>query len=619
MAFTRRAALTIGAYAMAPIVIGQPAFGRSVADPKEGIQSYGVSPFGDLNLPSNFQHLPYVNPEAPKGGDIVLQLKHPIGNQNVNTFNNLNIYVLNGDGAAGVQSTFDTMMAPSLDEKNALYGLVAHSVETSPDGLMCRFSLRPEARFHDGSKLTAADVAFSLLTLKAVGHPVYRDVLQDMIAAEAVSHDVVRVRFAPNRGRDIHVVVASMPIFSQRSWEGRDFDAATLSPVLGSGPYKIGSFEQGRFIQYERVANYWAANLPVNIGMNNFDTVRYVYFRDRQVAMEAFKSGEINYHEELNPRTWATAYDFPAAIDGRVKKLNISIEGPVPILGWFLNTRREQFKDPRVREALDLAFDFEWTNKNIMFSAFERATSFFQNSDMMATGKPGAEELAVMDKFRDQLKDSIFGDAIVPPISDGSGSDRALLRKASNLLHQAGYILENGALKMPDGRPMVIEFLSSSNALQAETGPFIANLRKLGIDAQSRIVDPAQFVRRRNEFDFDAIPMVYAGSLTPGDELKSIFGSQARTTPGSRNVSGIADPVVDAVLERISVAPTRRELTILCRVLDRILRAGRYWVPLWYRQNVSIAYWNLFSRPDRAPRFGTGAPETWWWNKSRDR
>ncbi|PVE25923.1 hypothetical protein DC522_03920 [Microvirga sp. KLBC 81] len=580
-------------------------------------ETHGLSSFGDLKYGPDFKHFDYVNPAAPKGGALVLQIRQTSGNQNFDTFNTLNIYVLRGDGAAGMGSTFDTLMAGSGDEPNTMYGLVAKSVRISGDKLTYRFALRPEARFHDGSKLTARDAAFSLMTLKEKGHPVYRAVLTQMVSAEAEAEDVLRVQFSPRRSRDLHLVVASMPIFSERYWQGKDFEAATLEAPLGSGPYKVSRFEQGRFIEFERVPDYWAKDLPVNLGQNNFDRVRYEYFRDRTVAFEAFKNGTINYHEEFTSRIWATNYDFPAMREGRVKREELPDDTPAPIQGWYFNTRRETFKDPRVREAIGLAFDFEWTNANIMFGAYRRTTSFFENSDMKATGLPSPEELALLEPFREKLPPTVFGEPYVPPVSDGSGQDRQLLRRADELLRQAGCKREGGVLKLPNGQPFTIEFLDFQNSLQPHTQPFQTNLKRLGIDARSRIVDAAQYQQRMNEYDFDMTSRALVGTTTPGDDLRTVYASEAARTSGTRNIAGIAHPAVDALVEKIGNAATRQELNIACRALDRVLRASHYWVPMWFKASDWIAYWDQFSRPETKPRFSSGAPGTWWYDAEK--
>ncbi|GEO15934.1 extracellular solute-binding protein [Microvirga aerophila] len=580
-------------------------------------ETHGLSSFGDLKYGPDFKHFAYVNPSAPKGGTLAIQIKQATGNQNFDTFNTLNIFVLRGDGAAGMGSTFDSLMAGSGDEPDALYGLVAKSIRISDDRLTYRFILRPEARFHDGSKLTAKDAAFSLNILKEKGHPVFRSILTQLVSAEAEAEDILRVQLSPQRSRDLHLTVAGMPIFSERYWQGRDFEASTLEAPLGSGPYRLGRFEQGRFIEFERVPDYWAKDLPVNVGQNNFDRIRWEYFRDRTVAFEAFKNGTLNFQEEYTSRLWSTGYDFPAVHEGRVKREEIPDNAPSPIQGWYFNTRREAFKDPRIREAIGLAFDFEWTNANIMFGAYERVTSYFENSDMKATGSPSPEEIKLLEPFRDKLPKTVFGEPYVPPVSDGSGQDRRLLRRADELLREAGCKRDGGVLKLPNGQPFTIEFLDFQSALQPHTQPFQANLKRLGIEARSRIVDAAQYQRRMDDYDFDMASRALGGSSTPGDSLRIVYGSQAATTPGSRNVAGVMDPAVDALVERIAQAKTRDELTIACRALDRVLRAGHYWVPMWFKATDWLAYWDQFSRPETKPRFGSGAPGTWWYDAEK--
>jgi microcin C transport system substrate-binding protein len=610
---TRREALKVGGAGVLMCALASPL--RALAD--DSIETHGLSSFGDLALPPDFPHFSYVNPGAPTGGLLSLQITSTSGNQTFDTFDTLNIYSWKGNGAAGMGATFDTLMTANGDEPDSVYGLLAKSVRVSGDKLDYRFRLRPEARFFDGTKVTAADVAFSLNVLKEKGHPIYAQLLREVDSAAAEDDDVVHVRFVKGRSRDAHLIVVGMPVFSAAWWKGRDFTAATLDPPLGSGPYKVKTFEQGRFIEYERDPNYWGGKLPVNLGQNNFDRMRFEYYRERQVAFEAFKAGAINYHEEYTSRFWATAYDFPAAKDGRVKKETLHDGAPSRTQGWYLNTRREQFKDPRVREAIGLAFDFEWTNKNIMYSAYKRIVSFFPNSDMEAKGKPGPEELKLLEPFRDKLSASVFGEPYTPPESDGSGFDRTLLKQAYELLLSAGCKRVGEAMTLPDGKPLTIEFLDDSSALQPHTLPFIQNLGKLGIRANMRIVDAAQYKSRTDAFDFDVVTTAMGGSTTPGVDLRVVYTSQAAAQNGSRNLAGISDPAVDALVETIADAKSREELNTACRALDRVLRAGHYWVPMWYRDTAWIAYWDAFSRPERQPKLGVGAPGTWWWDDGK--
>lgn len=580
-------------------------------------ESHGLSTFGELGLPPDFPHFPYVNPQAPKGGTLTLQIKQAGGNQSFDTFNTLNTFVLQGDGAAGMDACFDSLMAGSGDEPGSLYGLLAKSVAVSADRLTYRFRLRPEAKFQDGSRVTAKDVAFSLNILKEKGHPSYRLTLNEMVSASAEGDDIAIVQLSPKRSRDLHLVVASLPVFSEKYWSTRDFTAATLEAPLGSGPYKVGRFEQGRFIEFERLPDYWGKDLPVNVGTNNFDRVRWEYFRDRQVAFEGFKSGVITFQEEFTSRIWATGYDFPALKEGKVRKESLPRTEPVASQGWIYNLRREKFADPRVREALGLAFDFEWTRKNIMFGFYERLTSYFENSDSKAVGKPSPAELALLEPWRGKVPDEVFGEPWLPPVSDGSGSDRNLLRKADEMLRAAGCKRDGNVLKLPNGQPFEIEFLDSNPALQPHTQPFQANLKRLGINATSRFVDPAQYQRRLDEFDFDMITRALSGSAIPSDTLRIVYGSEAAKTRGSRNQNGISDPAVDAMIEKIGQAHSYADAVTAAKCLDRLLRAGRYWIPMWWNDEVWLAHWDMFDRPQTKPKFSSGAPGTWWYDAEK--
>lgn len=613
MRITRRRLLEAGSIAAASASL--PAFGRRALAQENEV--HGLSTFGELALPPDFPHFAYVNPNAPKGGTLTIQIKRAGGNQSFDTFNTLNTFVLQGDGAAGMDACFDSLMAGSGDEPGSLYGLLAKSVAVSPDKLTYRFRLRPEARFHDGSRVKAGDVAFTMNLLKSKGHPSFRLILNEMVSATADGEETVVVQLSPKRSRDLHLVVAGLPVFSEAYWSTRDFEASTLEPPLGSGPYKVGRFEQGRFIEFERVPDYWGKDLPVNVGTNNFDRVRWEYFRDRQVAFEAFKNGIITFQEEFTSRIWATGYDFPAIHDGRVKKEALPKTEPVGSQGWIYNLRREKFADPRIREALGLAFDFEWTRKTIMFGAYQRVTSYFENSDSKAVGKPSPEELKLLEPWRGKVPDEVFGEPWLPPVSDGSGSDRALLRRADEMLRAAGCKREGNVLKLPNGQPFEIEFLDSSPALQPHTQPFQANLKRLGINTHSRLVDPAQYQRRLDDFDFDVITRALSGSAIPSDTLRVVYGSEAAKTRGSRNVGGISDPAVDAMIEKIGQADSYAEVVVAAKCLDRLLRAGRYWIPMWWNDQEWLAYWDMFERPQTKPKYSSGAPGIWWYDAAK--
>jgi microcin C transport system substrate-binding protein len=606
---SRRETLAVGAGAVATIVV-RP------ARAEEG-ERHGMSAFGDLKYPADFKHFDYVNPDAPKGGVFSQVGPNKQYNQNFLTFNSLNSYILKGDAAQGMELTFATLMASASDEPDGLYGLVARAVIIAPDGLTYRFLLRPEAKFHDGSRITAQDVAFSLLILKEKGHPIIHQLTRDMTAAEAVDEATLIVRFAPKRGRDVPLFVAQLPIFSRAYYATKSFDETTLDVPLGSGAYKVARFEAGRYIEYERVKNWWGAELPVSRGLNNFDVVRFEFYRDRDVAFEGFSGKSYLFREEFTSRMWATRYDFPAIRDGRVKREELPDDTPSGAQGWFINTRREKFSDPRLREALIYAFDFEWTNKNIMYGAYKRTVSVFQNSDMMAAGMPSPEELALLEPFRGRVPEEVFGEPFMPPVSDGSGQDRTMLRKAAVLLQAAGIVLKDGKRVTPKGERLTIEFLIDEPSFQPHHLPFIKNLATLGIEATLRIVDPVQFHSRVDGFDFDVTIERFSFSSTPGDGLRTYFTAQAAATKGTQNLAGIADPVVDALVEQIIAAPTRTALTTACRALDRVFRSGRYWIPQWYNPAFRIAYWDVFGHPATKPRYARGIPETWWYDRDK--
>ena len=538
-------------------------------------------------------------------------------NQNFLTFNSLNSFVLKGDAAQGMQLTFASLMARAIDEPDAMYGLAARAVRIAPDGLTYAFLLRPETRFHDGSALTAHDVAFSLKILKEQGHPQITIMLRDMIDAEATNDRTVVVRFKEKRARDVPLFVAALPIFSRAYYTARPFDESTLDVPLGSGAYRVGEFVPGRNISYERVKNWWGAELPVSIGINNFDTLRFEYYRDRDVGFEGFTGKTYLFREEFTSRTWSTRYDFPAIRFGRVKKDVLPDDTPSGAQGWMMNTRRDKLKLPKLREALNYAFDFEWTNKNIMFSAYDRTHSVFQNSDMMAKGPPGPDELVLLEPFRGKVPDEVFGEPFIPPISDGSGQDRALLRRAAQLLTEAGIAIKDGRRTLPSGQRLTIEFLIDEQTFEPHHMLFIKNLGIIGIDASLRMVDPVQFKKREDDFDFDVVVQRASFSTTPGDSSRTYFSSTAAALPGSQNLAGVADPAIDAMIEQIIAADSRPQLVSACRVLDRLFRAGRYWVPQWYKASHWIAYWDVFGQPATKPRYARGVPETWWYDSDK--
>ncbi len=609
----RAGALGAAAALSSPALAKAGAKAQTADAPAPGeIESHGLSTFGDLAEAADFKYFGYVNPNAPRGGTLALSPASP-------TFDTFNAYVLRGNPATGMSLVFDSLMNQSLDERDAYYGLVAKKARISADKLTYTFFLRKEARFHDGSPLTAHDAAFSLNILKTKGHPVISQMLRDLESATAVADDVLVVKFAPGRTRDLPLNVASQPIFSRAYYKDRDFEATTLDPPLGSGPYKVGQFEQGRYVAFQRVPDYWAKDLPITRGQGNFDVVRFEYFGDSQVAFEAFKAGAFTEREENIARVWATGYDFPAFKDGRVKRATSPNNNIPNIQGWMFNTRKKIFQDPRIREAIGYAFDYEWTSRNLMYDAYRRISSYFENSELAARGLPGEAEKALLEPYRDQLPAEVFGEPFMAPVSDGSGQDRALLKKANDLFVAAGCTRKDGVLRLPDGTPLEFEFLDNSSVFERHTQPFIKNLKLLGVTARIRIVDAAQYKKRLEDFDFDVVHDVMMMAWNPGEELRAYFSSKTANVNGSRNLAGISHPAIDALVDKAQQATSREELVTCCRALDRALRSQRYWVPHWYNPVHRYAYWDLFGQPERQPKFDTGVLWTWWWDEDKAR
>ncbi|MEG6508470.1 extracellular solute-binding protein [Methyloligella sp. 2.7D] len=575
-------------------------------------ESHGLSAFGDLKYPPDFSHFDYADPDAPKGGAFSL-----IGWGGVTTFNSLNPYILKGDAAQGMELLFDSLMTRAQDEPDAVYGLVAKSAEVADDKMSVTFKLRPEAEFSDGSPLRAEDVVYSFEALKEKGHPLYRQMLRDVVKAEAIDPETVRYTFEGDQVRDLPLVVAELPIFSKAYYSDKTFDETTLEPPLGSGPYAVADFRQGRNITYKRRPDYWGKDLPVNRGRWNFDRIRFEYFRDRTAAMEAFKAGTYDFREEFTSKVWATEYDFPAIQSGKVKKEVLPDETPSGTQGYFLNTRRGALKDPKVRQALGLAFDFEWTNRNLFHGLYERTQSYFENSPMKAEGKPSEAEVALLKSLKADVPEAAFEEVYTPPVTDGSGHDRDLLQQAGKLLDEAGWKIENGVRVNDKGETLTLEFLNFEPAFERVTAPFLSNLRRLGIDAKMRMVDPSQYQQRLKSFDFDVTTERYGMNNTPSTELRAYYSSEAAKIPGSRNLAGISDPAVDELIGHVIAAKSREELITASRALDRVLRAGHYWVPHWYKPSHTVAYWNKFSRPKTKPRFDRGILDSWWFDEAK--
>ena len=506
------------------------AFLASPTDASE--PKHGLSAFGDLAYPPDFSHFAYANPDAPKGGTFSL-----VGWGGVTTFNSLNNYILKGDAAQGLELLFDTLMTPAADEPDAVYGLVAESAEVADDRMSVTFHLRPEAHFADGTELTADDVVFSFDALKEKGHPLYHQMLEDVVKAEALDPRTVRYTFKGDLVRDLPLTVAGLPIFSKAYYATHPFDQTSLDPPLGSGPYIVDSLEQGRTIVYRRNPNYWAKDLPVNRGRFNFDKIRFEYFRDRTAAMEAFKAGTYDFREEFTSKVWATEYNFPAIRDGKVKKEVLPDETPSGTQGFFLNTRREPLNDIRVRKALDLAFDFDWANRNLFYGLYTRTESYFENSPMKAEGPPSDAERALLNGLGVPVSEEALGVAYVPPKSDGSGQDRKLLVEAGKLLDEAGWTVKNGVRVNAKGEPLKLEILYFEDVFERLIAPYVKNLKLLGIDARLRMVDPAQYQQRLKNFDFDITTERYHHAQHAGRRAQELFrlpGSQDRRLAQSR-------------------------------------------------------------------------------------
>lgn len=587
---TRLAALTIAAAVLATTASAEP--------------RHGLSAFGELKYPADFKHFEYVNPDAPKGGRLAM-----IGTAGRTTFDSFNNYILKGDSAQGLEYLFDSLMTRALDEPDAVYGLVAASAEVALDGKSVTFTMRPEAKFADGTPVTADDVVFSFETLKQKGHPNFGLSLRDVVKAEALDPHTVRYEFTGDLIRDLPLVVAELPILSKAYYTARPFDQTSLDKPLGSGPYEIGAYKAGTFVSYKRRPDYWAKDLPVNRGRFNFDELRYDYYRDRTLELEGLKAGSFDFREEFTSIDWATGYDVPAVKEGRLIRLMMPDERPSGAQGFFINTRREPFKDKRVREALGLAFDFEWSNKNLFFELYTRTQSFFENSDMKASGLPSPEELKLLEPYRDRLAPEVFGEPYSPPVTDASGRDRKHLKRARDLLTATGY--------GDGGRPLTVEILSFESGFDRIVIPYIDNLKRIGVNASLRRVDPAQYERRMKSFDFDMTTQRYALRLTPGVEVKSYWGSDAAAMDGSFNLAGIKDPVVDALITKVIEAKSRAELATATRALDRVLRAGQYWVPHWYKAMHNVAFWDKYARPAVKPKYDEGVIETWWYDADK--
>jgi len=571
----------------------------ATAGPEHAIAMHGAPKYGP-----GFKHFDYANPNATKGGEVRLAA--------IGTYDNLNPYILKGISAAGSGQVFETLMESSEDEAFTEYGLLAEAIETPDDRSWVIFTLRKEARWHDGKPVTPGDVIFSANILKTKGHPFYRAYYAAIDKVTQVGERGVKFTFSDTTNRELPLIAGQIPILPKHYWQGRDFTKTTLEPPLGSGPYKVGKVEAGRSITYERVKDYWGANIPVNTGRNNFDVITYDYYRDGTVALEALKSNNYDFRQENISKNWATAYDIPQIRDGWIKKVNIRNEQPTGMQAFVFNTRRAQFTDPRVRQAIGYLFDFEWTNKTLFYGQYTRTNSYFSNSELASSGLPGKAELEILEPFRGKIPDEVFTKEYIAPATDGSGSNiRNNQRAAFRLLKQAGYTFKDAVMVAPDGKPLTFEILLSQPTWERISLPFAKNLKKLGITAKVRTVDAAQYQKRIEAFEFDMVVDVFGQSLSPGNEQRDMWTSEVADTTGSRNTIGVKDTVVDELVDMVISAPDRESLIVRARALDRVLLWGHYVVPHWHIQSFRVAYWNKFGRPATTPKYGL-CFNCWW-------
>ena len=571
---------------------------------------HGLSLFGDLKYGPDFKHFDYVNPDAPKGGAVKYSA--------IGTFDTLNPFTLKGVTAAGIGLTFDTLMVSASDEPASAYGLVAESVAVAPDRRSVLYTIRKEARFHDGTPITADDVVWTFDTLKAKGHPRYRLYYAEVVKAEKEGERGVRFTFRSTDNRELPQIVGEMPVLSKAYWSTHDFEKTTLDPPLGSGPYKVETVDPGRAITYRLVADYWAKDLPVNVGRNNFGTIRYDYYRDATVALEAFKAGNYDIRVENVAKNWAIGYDGPALSAGLIKKREIPNHVPQGMQAFGFNTRRAIFQNPLVRRALGYLFDFEWTNKNLFYGAYTRTKSYFSNSELASSGLPQGDELAILERFKGQVPDEVFTQAYEPPTTDGTGNIRDNLRQALRLLAAAGWTVKNERLVNAQGQPFEFEMLLAQPDFERVVLPFAQNLARAGIKMNVRTVDPAQYENRMRAFDFDMSVVGWGESLSPGNEQRDFWGSAAADEPGSQNYAGIKSKPIDALIDLVVHADDRNALVASTHALDRVLLHGYYVIPNWHLTYFRVATWDKFGAPPTPPPYAL-ALDTWWVDPARDK
>lgn len=579
------------------------------ASAQEGVKLHALT-LGDApKYGPDFKQLDYVNPDAPKGGAVNLGA--------TGTYDSFNQFIVKGN-STGLPGLYDTLTASTEDDSLTEYGLLAESMEVAEDKSWIIYNLRPEARWHDGQPITADDVVFTFNVLIEKGSPVYRYYYAEVAAVEKLGERRVKFQFKHGGNRELPVIMGQIAILPKHWWESRKFEDVLLEPPLGSGPYKLGKFDLGRSFTMVRVPEYWGKDLPINVGTDNYGEVRYSYYQDPEIQLEAFKAGSIDLRAENSAKRWATQYEFPAVKDGRVKREKIDHANPVGVQGFIYNLRKPIFQDPKVREALSYAFDFEWSNKALFYGQYFRTRSFFQNSEMEAKGLPSPEELEVLNPLKDQIPPEVFTTEYNPPVSDGSGNPRDGLAKAAALLEQAGWKVENGK-RMKDGKALTFELLDDDPNTDRLVLPFLRNLERIGVIGTLRIVDSAQYEQRMETFDFDMTTDIWGQSNSPGNEQREFWGTAAADSNGSRNRIGIKNPAVDKLIDEIVNAPSREALIVRCRALDRVLQWNHYIIPQFSLAAFRIAYWDKFGMPDKRPDplYGYGG-SAWWVDPAKD-
>ncbi len=585
---------------------------------QETIKSHGISTFGDLKYPADFTHFDYVNPDAPQGGTISFR-----GTGASATFDSFNAFILKGNPAQGLGLLYDSLMTGSGDEPDSSYVYVAESIEYPEDRSWVQFVIREGAQFSDGEPITADDLVFSLNILKEKGHPWYAAVgYKDIVKAEAIDERTVKFTFAEGANtRDLPATAGGIAILPKHYWETRDFSESSLDIPVGSSGMTIKNFEPGRYIEYCKMPGYWLEDHPSNVGSGNFDCYRYEYFTDNSIAFEGFKAGEFLFHEEFTSKNWATLYtpeNFPALEKGYVIKESLPDARPSGTQGFWINTRLEKFQDPRVRQALGYMFNFEWSNQALFYGIYKRTDSFWENSDLQASGALEGAELAILEEFRDQLDPSIFDQpAFVPPVLKPDQFDRGALRKANKLLDEAGWKLVDGVRTNAAGEELVIDIVDDGPGFERIINPVIQTMQRAGIKASFRIIDSAQMLERQENYDYDIIVARLVMSLSPGEELMSTYGSVGADKPGQSNFAGLKHPVVDELISRIAAAETREDMANHVRALDRVLRAQHIWIPNWFKGSHNVAYWDVFGRPENKPKYSRGVIGTWWIDQAK--